>query len=469
MEGASSMLPVYLEISNSNSSESSQAQYLETELSKLLPRVDLQISELDQLCIYKVPLKFRRANPKAYTPRVVSIGPFHKPRDSDVENNNTLKPMEQRKLKYLETFLNRTKKLSMKALFLGLIEKEKKIRSCYAEPIDCSSNDFLMMILVDACFIIEHLLRIYTGLSLTERDHLSEPWLFGDVYHDLTLLENQLPFFVLEDIFNSAQCAGMNVEFPFKDVKDIDENCAGPITNVHSLSILAITFHYFRQFNDHGIQPSQIPSQIDPPKHFTDLLRTFMQPSPISQDTLKSGYLNKHIPSASQLSEVGLKFKVRSSSCLFDLKYDHPKGVLEIPCLIVNNGTETMFRNRLAFEQCHYILSPNVTQYLFILDCLIHTQEDVNILIDKKIIINLLGDANDVAKMFNSLCSHVTLPFISEEYSSICDNLIEFYENPRNKYKAIFYHEYFNTPWKKASTSAAVLLLLLTLIQTFKE
>ncbi|KAG5051130.1 hypothetical protein JHK87_003328 [Glycine soja] len=402
----------------------------------MLPNVVLQMSEVNEQCIYKVPQKFREGNPKAYTPQVVSIGPFHKPRDSNGENN-TLVRMEELKLEYLRRFLNRSKQLSMKDLFQRLIEKEKRIRSCYGEPINCNSNDFLTMILVDACLIIEHFLRFYTGLASIDIDPLSKSWLVNDVFHDLTLLENQLPFSVLEDIFNSAK------------------------PDVESLSFLSITFHYFRKYNYIGIRENT----IDSPKHFTDLLRTFMQPSKIHHESLKVGYMVNHLPSASQLSEVGMVFKASSCKCLFELKYHHRKGVMEMPCLTIEDRTETLFRNILALEQCHYILSPNVTQYLFLLNFLINTEKDVNILVDKKIIVNWMGDANAVVKMFNSLCSNVIVSYMSEEYCTLYHDLIKFHENPRNKYKAIFYHEYFNTPWKKASTTAAVLLLLFTLIQ----
>ncbi|TKY46094.1 UPF0481 protein [Spatholobus suberectus] len=437
-----------------NSSES-QAQYLETELTKMLREVVPERSEANKQCIYKVPQKFRQVNPKAYTPRIVSFGPFHYN-----TGNDALKPMEEAKLKYLTRFLDRNKHLSISSLFARLVEKEKLIRSCYAGPIDYNSNDFLRMILVDACFIIEYFLRCYTGLDLIEVNPLSKSWLEDDIFHDLGLLENQLPFFVLEDIFNYAK-HGMNVEFPFKDDKNMDK-FLGPVTNVESLSFLGITFHYFKCYNNLNLEATA----IGPPKHFIDLLRSFMQPSPFPREKIKSCSRVQHLPSASQLSEAGLVFKVSSSRCLFDIKYHHLKGIMEMPCLVIEDGIETLFRNILAFEQCHYLHSPTVTQYLFFLDFLINNEKDVNVLIDKKIIVNWLGDANDVAKMINSLCSNVIVSHMSEEYCSLYDNLIKFHENPRNKYKAIFYHEYFNTPWKKASTIAAVLLLLLTLTQT---
>jgi len=36
---------------------------------------------LDDFCIYRVPMRFRVLNEKAYTPQVVSIGPLHHGRE----------------------------------------------------------------------------------------------------------------------------------------------------------------------------------------------------------------------------------------------------------------------------------------------------------------------------------------------------------------------------------------------------
>nr|KYP62032.1 hypothetical protein KK1_016549 [Cajanus cajan] len=116
--------------------------------------------------------------------------------------------------------------------------------------------------------------------------------------------------------------------------------------------------------------------------------------------------------------------------------------------MLLCDNTEIRFRNTVAFEQCQYLSSPNVTEDLFILHFLINVDKDVNILVDNKIIVNLMGYTNAVATMINNLFSNVYLPHISKEYSSICDDLKNFYENPRNKYKAIFMRQHFNTPWK---------------------
>jgi len=137
-----------------------------------------------------------------------------------------------------------------------------------------------------------------------------------------------------------------------------------------------------------------------------------------------------------------------------------------MPILNINDDTEMMFRNIMAFEHCHLPGTDIITQYLKIVDFLIDTERDVNVLVNKKIIVNFMGDATAVATMINGLGSNLSMPYFNSHYFSICNSLNEFYENPRNKYKAIFIHDYFNTPWKIASTIAATVLLFLTFVQT---
>ncbi|XP_052732496.1 uncharacterized protein LOC128196281 [Vigna angularis] len=52
-------------------------------------------------CIYRVPLLIRQLNQKAYTPKVVSIGPYH-------HNTHRLRNMERHKVMYCKSFLQRT-------------------------------------------------------------------------------------------------------------------------------------------------------------------------------------------------------------------------------------------------------------------------------------------------------------------------------------------------------------------------
>ena len=51
-------------------------------------------------CIYRVPAHLRKLNAMAYTPRVVSIGPYH-------HSRKELKAMEDHKRRYFQDFLER--------------------------------------------------------------------------------------------------------------------------------------------------------------------------------------------------------------------------------------------------------------------------------------------------------------------------------------------------------------------------
>ncbi|RDY03292.1 UPF0481 protein, partial [Mucuna pruriens] len=422
-------LRYYEEGGKSRDSQSEQ-QCSETKLNKMLQNVEPPMQS-----IYRVPERIRKNKPEAYTPRIVSIGPFHRARNDD-KKDHIFESMEELKQKYLKGFLNRTQ-VPMGDFVLSLQILEERIRSCYAEPIKYNSDDFLKMIITDACFIIELFLQCHTYKDWEGNPLLEKPWMLTDIVGDLTLLENQLPFFVLEQLYRFT---GMNSKFP---------------------SFLEITFNYFKKNGMGKVCP------IKCPQHLTDLLRTsIISSSKFHLRGPKECKRIEHLYSANQLWEAGLQFKVSSpNECLIDLTFSD-EGVLTMPMLNVNQDTEILFRNIMAFEHCHLLDTAIITQYVAILGFLINTEKDVNVLIDNKIIVNRLGDTNAVATMINSLSSAVSMPLFNLDYFTLCNNLNNFYKKPHNMYKAIFIHEYFNTPWKIASTVAAVVLLLLTLIQT---
>ncbi|KAB1212252.1 hypothetical protein CJ030_MR5G025020 [Morella rubra] len=113
--------------------------------------------------------------------------------------------MEEHKMWYLKAFIGRTKE-SM-GFYVELVEKkEARLRRCYSEKIQCSSDKFIKIILVDAAFIIELLLRFYFKELNDENDCISNrPWMRRDIWRDMILLENQLPFFILEDLYNASK------------------------------------------------------------------------------------------------------------------------------------------------------------------------------------------------------------------------------------------------------------------------
>lgn len=146
-------------------------------------------------CIFRAPEVLRRSNKKAYEPDVVSIGPFHLKKKS-------LQTMEKVKKWYLRTLLRR-RNISLLSLIKGISEFESRARESYQElPLSDDTNEFLEMMVMDGCFLIE-LFRKREDYSLRSPDDpiFNMACIRQYIYHDLLLLENQLPFFVLQKLF----------------------------------------------------------------------------------------------------------------------------------------------------------------------------------------------------------------------------------------------------------------------------
>jgi len=177
------------------------------------------------------------------------------------------------------------------------------------------------MILVDACFIIELFLRHYRHKDWVGKDSLfGKVWMLDDIRADLILLENPLPFFVLEQLYNLS---GMSVNF------------------------LYITYNYFRSLSLGEVCPRESP------KHFSYFLGSSIISSS-SIDIRKPEEYNevRHVYSASKLSEAGIKFQVDSNEGLLDLTYSDD-GTFYMPMLNINDDTKMILRNIMAFEYCH--------------------------------------------------------------------------------------------------------------------
>ena len=80
-----------------------------------------------------------------------------------------------------------------------------------------------------------------------------------------------------------------------------------------------------------------------------------------------------------------------------------------IPQLIVDNDIECIFWNFIAFRQCHYPNEAHICCYVFLLDFMIDTKEDVELLVKKKAIIHELGSNGKVADLCNKLGQEVSI------------------------------------------------------------
>ena len=99
-----------------------------------------------------------------------------------------------------------------------------------------------------------------------------------------------------------------------------------------------------------------------------------------------------------------------------------------------------------------------------LLDNLINTAKDVDILSENQIIKNWLNP-EDAVPFFNKLYYNACVNELY--YHNICKQVNEYYNRSWPRWRAMLVRNYFNTPWAILSTAAAVILLILTFVQTW--
>ncbi|KAK8689429.1 hypothetical protein V6N13_088150 [Hibiscus sabdariffa] len=101
-------------------------------------------------CIFKTPIILHRHNRQAYVPDAFSIGPWHYGRTHS-------KGTQKLKLKYLEGLIHRSPSPRTRLVELeeAIREIQQEARECYGGPVEFSDEEFVKILVLDGCFIIE--------------------------------------------------------------------------------------------------------------------------------------------------------------------------------------------------------------------------------------------------------------------------------------------------------------------------
>ncbi|XP_042974249.1 UPF0481 protein At3g47200-like [Carya illinoinensis] len=171
------------------------------------------------------------------------------------------------------------------------------------------------------------------------------------------------------------------------------------------------------------------------------------------------------MPSATSLVEAGIEFK-RGESNMGILNISFKNGILEIPPLLLQETTETVFRNLIAFEQCYPECEAMFTSYAVLLDSLISTTKDINILC-KNNILDACLKPEDAVQFFRKLNHNTYLRDC--HYLLICQ-IVRKYRRPSSstfsRWRVTLVDNYFFSIWAGTSTVAATALLVFAFVQT---
>ncbi|CAH9063888.1 unnamed protein product, partial [Cuscuta europaea] len=443
---------------------------METALSADWQRRRLRKSA-DCCCIFRIPPSFGEG---CYQPSMVSIGPYHHGREE-------LKTMEENKRRSLATLLERTRKkmgLTLEDYFVKVKSVEGEARDCYSEAILLESHEFVEILVVDGCFIVELFRKVAGRIPYEEGDPiLSLDWTFRSLMKDLTCLENQIPFVVLQALFDLTQSP---------DKPGYADRVA--------LSSLALHFFSFEPSIRRPMNIWRGGESVVVGRHLLDFLRlsfVIEMPEPESPPSNPPGTARSDVtrcisnwrnPGCKTTVFVPVSHAIRCISMLrgAGIKVTRREGAqsvlairfkgsaIEMPPIRMDDFMAAFLRNCVAFEHCLECQYRSITKYAILLDGLIDTYEDVEVLCDQGILENHLGTKGEVATFVNELVKGVIVDdYILHGYlHKLFGEVNQYYNDSWNVYWAILKNKYFNSPWSIMSFFAAIVLLLLSVAQT---
>ncbi|KAK2993744.1 hypothetical protein RJ640_018365 [Escallonia rubra] len=340
----------------------------------------------------------------------------------------------------------------------AVVAKLPNARSCYNEDLSEYYDDpnFAKMMLTDGAFIIELLWTSRKWYKESDDPIFGNTLKFHNVRHDLLLLENQIPFFVLQDLFNltvkklqtdgDPSLSDFILEFFGRQIPGRRESSKPPL---HILGILHTSFMP-RSKDGLGNDTSPAPDLESGTREDTDsksrsngclswLYGTTGTPLP------KQPYhpIMKH--SATELASAGVIFTPREAedldvefntscwfhwfcgprtsdippSCIYNNRSSYcflswffllcGKTRFAVPQLCVDDAAEPLLRNLIAFEQCYAGIPRYVTSYAFLMYTLIDDEDDVELLENAGVIQENLGARESTSKLFKDLCKEVVL------------------------------------------------------------
>ncbi|PWA98209.1 hypothetical protein CTI12_AA000230 [Artemisia annua] len=380
--------------------------------------------------IFMVPSIYRDLSPHSYTPRVVSIGPLHR-------QDNHLIGFEAHKSTYMHNlFHNVLRPLNS--------TPEQILKECVMRAY--SDSELVKMMVTDACFILAFLYnpRInYSSLGPIEL-------LYPKILHDMILIENQIPFFVLQDIF---ECTFLKLRPTMSLIADL---------------IFPIQKWFNIYEGDLVMDNSSISSTHD---HILGFLHKSYQ-NPDRDLSMCNKMVNAH--SVVELDRSGVRFRKKLDAkwpmamelefswyLCFPLSGSRP--TLKMPVLRLYDETESIIRNLIIYEQAAEVQTC-VTSYMKVMDMLIDIPEDVAMLTKSQVLVNRLGSDEKAANLINDMLKEVSVEdfYYEDEWEKIDKYYTAYWPNLIAELR----RKYFSNPWSIIALIVGIILFVLTAVQT---
>ncbi|XP_019187875.1 PREDICTED: UPF0481 protein At3g47200-like [Ipomoea nil] len=427
--------------------------------------------------IQRIPSFLRGSNSNGdYDPKVISLGPYH-------HGKPELQPLQRFKHKVFDNFIFGSPK-DANFYRKKVLEVVDEARRCYVEGATDEFDDsqFAEMMLLDSCFLLFYILSTMHGFkdfwNLTTVQLSDQIGYSGDFFLQLDtfLLENQIPLWIVEFLFNarfgsfSTTTTG-RVSWKYLLVNHCQTSLFAEKYRVdedrrdHEKPL-----HLLEAFHMHMVGKCEMLSSSNKSAGRWQKLRPIRTNNTLivlqKEAFEKYSYIFR---SVMDLKSKGIRFGHSDNiysvmSIKFESYYVFAK--LKLPIWYASSSSRVFLSNMIAYELC-----PNnrtcleVTSYINFMKSLIVCPNDVKELREKRIISNTLGDDMEVVKLFKGLNTHgIDNPDI---FSEVKQKLQKHYDSRAKTWMAEFVYTYLISPWSIIALLSAFLLLLLTSAQTY--
>ncbi|XP_028052459.1 UPF0481 protein At3g47200-like [Camellia sinensis] len=472
----------------------------------------IKVEELFTPRIPRVPPMMRNHenNKGMFDPKRVSIGPYHHGKE-DLQLVENIKPM-------VATLFLQDSGKNMDEVYSMILEKVDDARSYYVKRSIAEYNrkQFAKMMLLDGCFIlaiIEDFLSSYSSHACREskyddvKNHLGTFLWFSTVQDIFYLVENQLPFQVLELLMSlkfkeDDHDEGMKsihklLNFLIsKDTRHIDDEEKVDVneTDRESFHLLQLARTKYLNLNKSvHVLESQMGTKKEKDKFqckqcLKDYIRylfCFLKKVKFRCMRLKMLRFVKKLKSSKP--EYNLMGDVRPFRSVTELKakgiYLTPNsslsleaiefksfcfyGRLELHPFMITRETKLFYSNMLAYEMVSSSMceeDPVITDYINFMRSLIDNQDDVKELRSKHILFNNLGSDQEVANVFKEL---ITFGSSFGAYRHAKEGIQNHYSSTAKTWMAELINKYFSGPWTAIAFVAAACLFVLAFLQTY--
>lgn len=402
--------------------------------------------------ILRVPTPLLKMKPEAYIPQLLSFGPYHHSKLEKAIDSDS--PCAERNISMAEAYKGKFAAMLSKELpcrgksFKSIVEMMKRMRpeieSFYRWPTSTDgeySQNFALMMAIDSSFLLQFLIMgsldgsfVESTLSLDD-GHEMERFItiyYSCICYDIVKMENQIPLFVLKEVFDYVKEASIVDEsLPFNHLlqkicyqfcplqyRFLDFDIAESERNIlidamakephflgclhKSLSLvlhmqpggeedhrrMRILLHKFNSIHKKLVTwirflPTVPEMEIQLQK-FNALLKSFVKW--IRCFLPETELLSPNGMSAVHLARAGIKFKSFYKMPDY-IRLDKESGTLYLPHIIVGEiATELYLRNMLALEFNDALRPKYVTRYVALMGTLVQSPHDVRLLVDRQLL-----------------------------------------------------------------------------------